>query len=139
VRNLRELDGYRDTSPEVIAHYGDIGDHSCGVFSLVSPGGAGLRVIASCGDGWDHVSVSARGRCPSWEEMAWIKRTFFHPSEAVMQLHVPDDDHIDCHPHCLHLWRPRRTAIPLPPAWMVGPKPRKDMAPPDEAAAEGNS
>lgn len=34
---------------------------------------------------------------------------------------VPKRDHINCHPHCLHLWRPLKGRIPLPPSEMVGP------------------
>lgn len=85
---------------------------------------ADLRVIASSGEGWDHVSVSLPGRCPNWPEMEYVKRLFFKDSEAAMQLHVPPDDHINCHPNCLHLWRPLKGEIPRPPAILVGPKTR---------------
>jgi hypothetical protein len=37
----------------------------------------------------------------------------------VMQLHVATADHINCHPYCLHLWRPHAAAIPLPPKEFV--------------------
>jgi hypothetical protein len=30
-------------------------------------------VIASDGMGWDHVSVSLKDRCPTWEEMCLVK------------------------------------------------------------------
>jgi hypothetical protein len=53
--------------------------------------------------------------------MEAIKRTFFCASETVMQLHVPPSEHINCHPHCLHLWRPQDADIPRPPPEMVGP------------------
>jgi hypothetical protein len=32
-----------------------------------------LRVIASDGMGWEHVSVSLPHRCPHWREMRFIK------------------------------------------------------------------
>jgi hypothetical protein len=87
-----------------------------------------LRVIASRGDPngreeterWDHVSVSTATRCPTWEEMEFIKRLFFERDETAMQLHVPARDHINNHPYCLHLWRPLDQPIPRPPAIMVG-------------------
>jgi hypothetical protein len=79
-----------------------------------------LRVIASHGMGWDHVSVSLGHRCPTWEEMSFIKRLFFLPDEVVMQLHVAESSHINIHPHCLHLWRPQHAEIPLPDPLMVG-------------------
>jgi hypothetical protein len=52
-----------------------------------------------------------------------MKRLFFREDETAMQLHVPATDHINCHPHCLHLWRPTEVEIPRPPAIMVGPPP----------------
>ena len=83
--------------------------------------GADLRVVASWWFGWDHVSVSTKKRIPNWDEMEFVKRTFFRDDETAMQLHVPPSDHINCHPYCLHLWRPHGCDIPRPPAWMVGP------------------
>lgn len=66
-----------------------------------------LRVFASDGMGWDHVSVSLRTRCPTWDEMEMVKRLFFKPDETAMQLHVPESDHINDFEFCLHLWRPQ--------------------------------
>jgi hypothetical protein len=37
-----------------------------------------------------------------------------------MQLHVAVKEHINCHPYCLHIWRPHDQVIPLPPSIMVG-------------------
>lgn len=79
-----------------------------------------LRVIASNDMGWDHVSVSCADRCPTWEEMEHVKRSFFWPHETCMQLHVPEAEHINCHPYCLHIWRPHALPIPRPENWMVG-------------------
>lgn len=79
-----------------------------------------LRIIASWGDDWDHVSVSLPDRCPTWEEMDKVKRAFFDRDELVMQIHPAEADHISMHPYCLHLWRPHRCSIPLPPKIMVG-------------------
>ena len=41
-----------------------------------------LTVIVSDQDGWDHVSVSLQKRCPSWNEMCFIKDLFFDPEEC---------------------------------------------------------
>jgi hypothetical protein len=73
-----------------------------------------LRVVASNGMGWDHVSVSRIDRIPTWEEMEFVKRLFFEDNEIAMQLHVPASDHINIHPYCLHLWRPQNKEIPMP-------------------------
>jgi hypothetical protein len=122
VRNLNLLDLYRDVSPSLRDRMGTVGDETCGAFNIPSPiDGAAIRVVASSDLGWDHVSVSRRNRCPNWYEMEHVKRMFFHDHETAMQLHVPPADHINCHPYCLHLWRPHDVEIPRPPAWMVGP------------------
>lgn len=122
MRNLRILDGVRDCSPAVQQLYGNIGDETCGVFVIASPiDGQPLRIIASSGEGWDHVSVSRRNRCPNWPEMEHVKRLFFRDEETAMQLHVPPAEHVNYHPYCLHLWRPTNREIPRPPAIFVGP------------------
>lgn len=131
MRNLRLLDQYRVRNPEVAAYYGGYGDHETGVFAVPSRiDSATLAVIASSGFGWEHVSVSRHNRCPNWLEMDHIKRLFFKEDETVMQLHVPDTEHINVHPNCLHLWRPTTQEIPRPPGWMVGGTP----PPPEELA-----
>jgi hypothetical protein len=83
--------------------------------------GVDLRVIASWGCGWDHVSVSLPNRCPIWEEMVHVKRLFYLPDEWAMELHPAQGRNVNCHRFCLHLWRPQHQVIPVPPAWMIGP------------------
>lgn len=120
---LPAFDESRDCSPQIIDRYGSAGDHGNGVFNIASPvDGANLRVIASDGGGWDHVSVSRRNRCPNWAEMDFIKRVFLMPDEVAMQLHVAESDHLSLHPYCLHIWRPNDgRSIPLPSPIMVAP------------------
>ena len=84
--------------------------------------GVTLGVMASCGGGWDHVSVSLPKRCPNWPEMHYVKGLFWSEDEAVMQLHPPESDYRSFHPYCLHLWRPHDVEIPLPPGIMVAPE-----------------
>ena len=83
--------------------------------------GIKLCVIASMGGGWDHISVSTKDRCPTWDEMEFIARLFFNPDEVAMQLHLPVADHINMHPFVLHWWRPQKKLrrIPLPPKKFV--------------------
>lgn len=124
MRDLRLLDIYRRTDAAVVAHYGSAGDETCGIFMIPSPVRGTLMIIASSGDGWDHVSVSGRARCPDWDEMEHVRRLFFREDEAVMQYHAPVADYVDGSKqgcvNCLHLWRPHDVAIPAPPKWMVG-------------------
>jgi hypothetical protein len=81
-----------------------------------------VAVIVSDEEDWDHVSVSLPTRCPTWEEMCFIKDLFFEPHEVVMQLHPAKSEYVNHHPFCLHLWRPQNKRIPVPPTWMVGPR-----------------
>jgi hypothetical protein len=88
--------------------------------------GVELCIIASSGSKdvpWEHVSVSTRAaRCPSWEEMCFVKDLFWEEEEVVMQLHPRKSQYVNCHPFCLHLWRPLLTTIPTPPPMTVGPR-----------------
>lgn len=99
-----------------------------GMFEIPGPDRrAILRVVASEGvpevQGYDfeHVSVSLPVRCPTWEEMDFIKRLFWDDQECVMQLHVPRSRHVNEHQYCLHLWRPLNAEIPMPAIGTVGP------------------
>jgi hypothetical protein len=121
MRNLRLLDAHRIRGRAVIELYGWEGDDKAGAFRLRSSiDGADLVVIASSGEGWDHVSASRSNRCPNWSEMEQVKRVFFRDDETAMQLHVPPSDHVNNHPYTLHLWRPLDREIPRPPSIMVG-------------------
>lgn len=88
-----------------------------------------LLLIVSDGNLWDHISVTAWGmklkkkgirRLPTWDEMCFIKDLFFEKEECVVQLHPPKKDYVNQCEHCLHLWRPQTTDIPMPLPEMVG-------------------
>ena len=81
-----------------------------------------LKVIISDQIGWDHVSVSLPIMAPTWKMMCFVKDLFFEKDEVVIQYHPKEEDYVNFHPYCLHLWRPQTTTIPTPPTWMVGPK-----------------
>lgn len=114
--NLHTIDTCRLRGQAAVKLFGWEGDETCGAFILKSSIDAQpLIVIASSNLGWDHVSVSRRNRCPNWTEMEQVKHTFFHPDETAVQYHVPLSNHINNHPHCLHLWRPQLVELPMPP------------------------
>ena len=71
---------------------------------------------------WEHVSVSLGTRCPTWEEMNFVKDLFWRSDECVIQFHVPKVQHINCHPYCLHLWKPIGVVLPQPPSDTVAPR-----------------
>jgi hypothetical protein len=84
--------------------------------------GTHLRFQWSFGGGWDHVSISNDRRCPTWEEMCFSKDIFWPDTEACMQYHPAKQDYVNCHPFCLHIWRPQKLKFPKPPSVFVGPK-----------------
>jgi hypothetical protein len=82
--------------------------------------GAGpLRVIFSIGLDWDHVSVSLPNRTPNYQEMKQVKRIFFEKNETAIEYHPAESDYISVNDNVLHLWRPQKLAIPMPPYIMV--------------------
>lgn len=78
-----------------------------------------LRIIASWGGGWDHVSVSTACGCPTWEEMVQVKQIFFRPDETCVQFHPADDKYVNTCGSCLHIWRQQGHEYELPPREMV--------------------
>lgn len=64
-----------------------------------------LNIIASDGEGWEHVSVSLNNRTPNWNEMTFAKNVFWDDSDLVVQFHPPKSEYINCHSFCLHMWR----------------------------------
>lgn len=93
---------------------------NCGAFDIKLKHSQRVFVIASDGLQWEHVSVSRRDRCPTWDEMCQVKAIFWDDEDCVMQLHPPKSDWVNNHSFCLHLWRPLDAEIPLPPSMMVG-------------------
>lgn len=82
-----------------------------------------LRIQASEGAGWEHVSVSLPNRCPSWEEMCAVKDLFWDGEDAVIQFHPPRSNYVSYSKYCLHLWRCKYQEQPLPHYGLVGLKP----------------
>jgi hypothetical protein len=78
------------------------------------------RVIASDGQGGEHMSVSLPNRCPSWREMGFMKDVFWDEEDVVIQYHPAKSEYVNVHDHCLHLWRPLGVELPTPPKELVG-------------------
>jgi hypothetical protein len=92
-----------------------------GAFAIFhKPTKTDLFCLASDGAGWEHVSVSTSGRCPSWTEMCHIKGLFWGAEDCVIQYHPPESDYVNVHPYCLHLWRQVGFKFPRPPKILVG-------------------
>ena len=96
-------------------------DGSNGIF-IVPINGRALTVVASDGEGWEHVSVSLPNRNPNWGEMCAIKSLFWGEEETVIQYHPPKSQYVNNHPYCLHLWKPKDKEVLLPPSNLIGIK-----------------
>jgi hypothetical protein len=96
-----------------------------GAFRIQGPCGEALTIVASGADypeseGWEHVSVSTRRRCPNWQEMCFVKDLFWDAETLVVQFHPPKSEWVNNHSFCLHLWS--KGGFPRPPAILVGVK-----------------
>jgi hypothetical protein len=96
-----------------------------GAFQFKSPlSNRKIYVIASDGEGWEHVSVhvlslSEQIKTPTWEEMCFVKDLFWDEEDVVMQLHPKKSEYVNMHPNTLHLWRPVDKEIPTPEQHLV--------------------
>lgn len=105
-----------------------------GMFYIKHPRIEGYNFIVQVSDGagWEHVSVSlqnARGkkyetvkRCPTWEDMCFIKDLFWDAEDCVIQFHPPASSYVSHHPYCLHMWKSTTTEIEVPETILIGPK-----------------
>lgn len=100
--------------------WGEYPASHAGAFSVQSKQDGGyMHVIATSGEGWDHISVSRADRVPDYYEMKYIAELFLKSGEVAMQLYVPSKDHVNIHNNCLHWFRPTKKEIPLPPKEFV--------------------
>ena len=99
-----------------------MGEGNNGYFSFKRLG-VTYRCIASDGEAWEHVSVSLDvQRCPTWQEMCFVKSLFWDTEDCVIQFHPPESEYVNNHPFCLHLWRYIDGETPVPPSILVGYK-----------------
>lgn len=94
-----------------------------GAFSI-GRGRTRFAIIASDGEGWEHVSVhcitEGKERTPTWSEMCFVKELFWDEQDCVIQYHPAKSEYVNMHKHTLHLWRPTNQIIPIPDKIMVG-------------------
>lgn len=88
-----------------------------GTFNISRPSGL-LRIISSGTDfnhNWEHISVSLSDRCPTWEEMCFVKNLFWNEEETVVQFHPKKSKYVNNFPHVLHMWKRIGIEYELPP------------------------
>lgn len=82
--------------------------------------GKWLNFIFSYQMGWEHLSVSMPSKTPSWDQMCMMKDIFWNKDEACVQYHPKEEDYVNMHKHCLHIWKPTEVELPIPPHILVG-------------------
>ena len=94
-----------------------------GLFNIPLSNRSVAYIIASDGEGWEHVSVhiisDGKDRTPTWSEMCRIKDMFWDKEDCVVQYHPPESEYVNNHKHTLHLWRPTDQILPKPEKIMV--------------------
>ncbi len=100
-----------------------------GCFQITLSNTSWAMIIASDGEGWDHVSVHIYNpinrleRTPTWAEMCKIKDLFWDDEDCVIQYHPSKSEYVNNHKFTLHLWKPTNgMQIPIPDSLMVGYK-----------------
>lgn len=105
--------------------YGSTPDYGFNGMFVIDFNGVSLRVLASDGMGWRHVSVSIANKpnqIPSWKMMCHVKDLFWDPESWVMQFHPAASEYVNHHPGRLHLWEPLTELFPKPPSILTGLK-----------------
>lgn len=91
---------------------------------LIDRGRSQLWIIASDGEGWEHVSVhcvsDTKERTPTWSEMCFVKDLFWDESDCIIQYHPAKSEYVNMHKFALHLWKPIGVSIPIPEKILVG-------------------
>ena len=104
-------------------------DNECviGGFTIDPKTNKRLNFKFSRSNGWEHLSVSMPNRCPSWEQMCFMKEQFWEDDEACVEYHPKKEDYVNNHNYCLHIWRPYEIELPTPPSIMVGVRNMDDV------------
>lgn len=90
-------------------------DETCeGMFDILINGNW-YFVVASVGEGWQHVSVSGHeGIMPTWDVMDTIKNKFFNDDEFVVEYHPKKEEYVNNVENCLHIWSSLDRELPYP-------------------------
>lgn len=62
--------------------------------------------IESDGNVWLHTSFSRKGRMPTYDDMARVKRIFIGDSQKALMVLPDKAHHVNIHPFCLHFFTP---------------------------------
>lgn len=115
MKSIEEIKQTRNLFIEAEAANGGMGGY---YYDSIS--GKNLNFIFSYQMGWEHLSVSMPSRTPTWDMMCRMKDIFWNKDEACVEYHPKEEDYVNMHKHCLHIWRPTDVELPTPPHILVG-------------------
>lgn len=77
----------------------------------------GLLVMATAaimqdGREWLHVSLSRKSRIPSYDDLQLVKREFIGNDKKAIMVFPEQENYVNIHPNCLHLWYSAENPIP---------------------------
>lgn len=75
--------------------------------------------VFSSAEDWEHLSVSGK-RVPDWEMMCKFKSMFWNEDEICIEYHPAKKDYVNQMSNCLHIWKPTKENLPIPPYIFVG-------------------
>jgi hypothetical protein len=77
----------------------------------------GLFVVASAaimqdGKEWLHVSFSRKSKMPTYADLQLVKREFIGKDKKAIMVFPEEENYVNIHPNCLHLWYSSENPIP---------------------------
>jgi hypothetical protein len=73
-----------------------------------------LLCLISDAGGWDHVNISLPHRTPNWNEIEFVRDTFFDAKDVVVIYSPPRLKPFLSNPNHIHLWRKQGQSFPIP-------------------------
>ncbi len=67
----------------------------------------GCNVIVTKDAGLYHLSISRKDRLPSYDELKSARYQFLPDVPYMVQIFPPEEDFVNLHDFCLHLWEPK--------------------------------
>jgi hypothetical protein len=67
----------------------------------------GCNVMVTKDAGLYHLSLSRKDRLPSYDELKQARYQFLPDVPYVVQIFPPQEDFVNVHDFCLHLWEPK--------------------------------
>jgi hypothetical protein len=68
-----------------------------------------------------HLSISHEERLPAWEEIKWVRYQFCPKDIMMAMILPPEDQYVNLHENCFHLWQLKVEEMPKKKSKIVLP------------------